>query len=305
MGKQEIMDQDDSSGCETWVPPPELNVQWPSQPHPSRSEDRQSLLSKIIENDVIPRLLLANSNELAISPTASNPTAAKLAERIGEFSELVVNRDAKDSIAYFENLRDQGVSLEALFQDLIAPTAARLGELWDEDINDFMDVTRGVGHLQEIIRTYSVEFCDEGRHPVSNRRALLMPLPGDQHTFGISLLREHFLREGWRVWCGHSKSTGDMLDLVKGQWFDMVGLSASVVKEPAKLAADIALIRKVSLNKGIAVFVGGHAFVQHPGLVSAVGADATASDGQQAVLKMNKLIDVRQPTSATKSLSTG
>ena len=96
-----------------------------------------------------------------------------------------------------------------------------------------------------------------------------------------------------------------MLDLVKGQWFDMVGLSASVVKEPAKLAADIALIRKVSLNKGIAVFVGGHAFVQHPGLVSAVGADATASDGQQAVLKMNKLIDVRQPTSATKSLSTG
>ena len=76
-------------------------------------------------------------------PPASDLIAARLAERVGHFSELAVNRDAHESIAYFSALRAQGASIESLFQDLLAPTARRLGELWDEEINDFIDVTRG------------------------------------------------------------------------------------------------------------------------------------------------------------------
>ena len=126
-----------------------------------------------------------------------------------------------------------------------------------------------------------------------------MPLPGEQHTFGIAILREHFLREGWRVWCGPCTSTNDILDLAKVQWFDMVGLSAGIVNDPAKLARDIKLIRKASLNKKIADFVGGQAFITRPELVAKVGADATASDGRQAVLQITKLIGANDGTQRT------
>jgi MerR family transcriptional regulator, light-induced transcriptional regulator len=290
MANRNLSMADTAVACGDWVPPPELQALWQSQPPNARVPDKHALLTQIIENDVIPRLLLANRPELAILTPAASAVTAKLAQRVGEFAELVISQDAQDAIAYFEILRDQGVSIEALFQDLLAPTARRLGELWDEDINDFLDVTRGIGHLQQIVRTFGNDFRDEISQPISSKRALLMPLPGDQHTFGLSLLREHFLREGWRVWCGPADSINDIVKLVKGQWFEMIGLSASMLEDPQELAKDIARIRKASLNKDMCVFVGGHAFNSQPELVAAVGADATASDGRQAVLQVTQRI---------------
>lgn len=274
--------------CGDWVPPPELQERWQSAPIVSPNHEKQKLLETIIERDVIPRLLLANRAELAIAPPMTDQMAAKLAERVGEFSELVVERDADDSVAFFQSLRDGGASLESLFQDLLAPTARRLGVLWEEDINDFLDVTRGIGHLQHIVRTFSEEFCSELRMPLSTKRTLLMPVPGEQHTFGLSLLREHFLREGWRVWCGPSDHMSDIVKLVTEQWFDMLGLSASVLKDPEQLAKDIRLLRKASVNRQIRIFVGGLAFDTTPDLVTAVGADATARDGRRAVIEAAK-----------------
>lgn len=295
MGDQEPVPEEGTADCGDWTPPRELQAQWQFAPRVVRSQDEQYLLASIIENEVIPRLLLANRSELAIAPPASDQMAAKLAERIGELAELVINEDESVSIAYLETLRKEGASIEGLFQDLLAPTARRLGELWDEDINDFLDVTRGIGHLQQIVRAFSREFCEEIRRPLSNKRALLMPLPGEQHTLGISLLREHFLREGWRIWCGPCTSIDEVVTLVKSQWFDMVGLSASILKYPEKLANDIRLIRDASINTHIHIFVGGHAFDMQPGLTAAVGADATARDGRQAVLQASMAITKAQP----------
>lgn len=272
--------------CGEWVPPAELQQLWQSQPKIVRQPDKQKLLETIIENDVIPRLLLANRRELSIASPVSDQMAAKLAERVGEFSELVIHNGVEDSVSYFEALRADGASIEGLFQDLLAPTAHRLGVLWEEDINDFLDVTRGIGHLQHIVRQFSDEFCQELRRPLSSKRTLLMPLPGEQHTFGLSLLREHFLREGWRVWCGPPDTISEIVKLVKEQWFDMIGLSASALKNPEALAKDIRRIRKASVNQDLQVFVGGYAFIAQPSLVSEVGADATAADGRQAVLAL-------------------
>lgn len=274
--------------CASWVPPPELKPQWENLLTVPPAPDKQKLLADVIENEVIPRLLLANSPELAIAPPVTDAMAAKLAERVGEFSEIVVNRDAKTSVAYVETLRQEGASIEGIFQDLLAPTARRLGELWDEDINDFLDVTIGIGHLQHIVRAFGSEFGKEISKPATCKRALFMPLPGEQHTFGVSLLREHFLREGWRVWCGPSQSFDDIVELVKSQWFDMVGLSASIVEEPEVLAGKIREIREASINKGIHILAGGHAFNTIPGLVQAVGANSTASDGRQALLQVSR-----------------
>ncbi len=200
-------------------------------------------------------------------------TETRLRQRVDEFAEIVIKRDVASSIAYFEDMRAKGFSVEVLFQDLLAPAARRLGELWDEDINDFMDVTRGFGHLQLIVHGFSAKFWSDGRQPISNRRALLMPIPEEQHSFGVSLVAEQFRREGWRVWtrAAGTQST-DITELVAGQWFDIIGLSAASVAAPEKLASQIRTIRQASRNKAVNVFVGGRAFVDEPRLVETVGA---------------------------------
>jgi MerR family transcriptional regulator, light-induced transcriptional regulator len=287
---QKFADSDLNASCADWVPPRELEHHAGLARKRRRGLDQQhSLLEQVIDNRIIPRLLLANRNAPPALPQ-SDLTAAKIAERVGEFSDLVINRDGAASVTYFQKMRESGATIEALFQDLLEPTARRLGVLWDEDINDFMDVTRGLNHLQQIVNEFSTEFRDEGRNPISNRRALLMPLPGEHHSFGISLIGEYFRREGWRVWGGPPQSIEDILELVDGQWFDVVGLSASQVAHPEKLEADIRTIRRASHNKHVTIMVGGRIFVTQPDLMAAVGADATAIDGNQAVLQVTELI---------------
>lgn len=255
-------------------------------PRPTLSERDVATLETLIQNRIVPRLLLG-------SRTTAEPSAADMpaltpvtAEHVGEFAEIVVKRDLDAAVAYIEALRSAGATVEVLFQDLLAPTARRLGELWEEDINDFFDVTQGAGQLQQIVRQYSDAFHDEARQPVANRRALLMPLPGEQHMFGILMVGEHYRRAGWHVWGGPPRTIDEILDLVTHQWFDVVGLSVSRVDDPSGIAAVITRIRRRSLNRQVIVQIGGRAFAESPDLAGAVGADVTAIDGRQAVLQI-------------------
>jgi methanogenic corrinoid protein MtbC1 len=249
-----------------------------------------AVLEKLIKNSIVPRLLLGSRT--AFHPVISDaPSSTPVTvDNVGELAELVTKPDAAASIAYFEVLRAGGASVELLFQDLLVPVARRLGELWDEDINDFMDVTRGASHLQQIVREYSDAFHREARQPVSNRRMLLMTMPGEQHTLGISMVGEHFRRAGWHVWGGPPRTIDEILELVVAQYFEVIGLSLSRVPDPAKVASDIARMRQASINKNVIVQIGGRPFSENPGLVAAVGADATALDGRQAVLQITGMI---------------
>lgn len=280
----------DAKNCNTWDLPGELAADPRALEPLARFPEQRSALKTVIENDVIPRLLLTNEAASSEASGQLAKLAAELAERVGEFAELVVKQDDKVALGYVEQLIAQGVPIEAVFGDLLAPVARRLGELWTEDINDFFDVTTGIGRLQHIVRTYGADYCEEGHLPLTSRCALLMPVPGEQHTFGISLLRENLLREGWRVWCGQCTSMDEVVQLVKIQSFDMVGLSASALEQPDDLARHIKRIRSASINKALKVLVGGYAFNTRPDLVSVIGADGTAADARQAVAVMLKAI---------------
>lgn len=255
---------------------------------------QRQLLQSIIETKVIPRLLVAGA--AVPIPDAIVPLISKseLAAKIGEFSELVVNQNGDAAIAYFNALRAQGSSVEALFQDLLIPTAVRLGELWEEDINDFFDVTRGLTTLQGLVHNFGEHFVAAGRHSIANKRALLLPVPGEQHGLGISIVSQYFWRAGWRVWGGPPHSHDEIIDLAADQWFDLIGLSASAVNDSGSLARAIREIRKASRNRDVMILVGGHVFNQFPELVREVGGDATAADGHQAVLITNQKLGKSQ-----------
>ncbi len=299
-------DQEARTSCDTWLEQSSYSSQLRVIPQRRRREasdtQHQQLLESIVANRIIPRLLLANAPEMVapISQVLSSSTQLSAPRdgepastgNVGDFSELVIAHDAQSSVAYFEARRAQGASIEALFQDLLAPTARRLGVLWDEDINDFVDVTRGITHLQKIVQDYSEDFRKEGRAPASHRRALVMPMPGEQHTFGVALIAEQFRREGWRVWGGPPQHVDDILELVDAQHFDVVGLSVGRLDDTRSLATAIRLVRAASVNKDVAILVGGKPFLERPDLVARVGAHATARDARDAVETASKLIGV-------------
>jgi methanogenic corrinoid protein MtbC1 len=167
--------------------------------------------------------------------------------------------------------------------------ARLLGTMWDEDLCDFTRVTVGLARLTRFVHQFSPEFQNEGRNVDLRYHALLVPAPGEQHTLGLTIVTEFFRRGGWTVWSGAPRDRGELVDIVRREWFSMIGFSMACGERIEELAVSIRQIRRASRNQAIGVMVGGPVFVSHPDVALQIGADATASDGPNAVRQAHLL----------------
>ena len=257
------------------------------------SNGRSHHLLRTIEGEIIPRLVLArraNGQLPAALTIADQALPAGGSSSLGwtpdsaliaELADLVVREDVAAAATRIEALRQSGLTIETLYLELLAPIARYLGELWEADIVDFTAVTLGCSRLQQLLHELSPSFFREAEPHEHRRRVLLVPVPGEQHTFGLYMVAEFFRRAGWDVWSGCMPNR-ELGELVGKESFTLIGFSLSGDQRLDALASSIRSVRRASCNRGIGVLVGGPVFVGHPELVSLVGADATAQDGRQA-----------------------
>jgi len=257
------------------------------------SDLRMARLVRTIEGEIVPRLVLSRR----VIPTAKSPAAPPRkrlnSTDINELVRLLLAHDAGVASAYVEAVRHGGVSLENICLQLLAPAARELGLLWEEDECDFMQVTVGLCRLHQVLRELSSEFRVGECEPQGDRRILLAPIPGDQHTFGITLVAQFLRRAGWEVWHEFPSRTTEIVEVLRQNSFTVVGLSVGTDTGLDVVAALIASIRQFSKNRGIGVLVGGPVLVDKPEIARLVGADATAADGNEAVLKAQQMCDRR------------
>lgn len=250
------------------------------------NSNRLEKLASTIESEIVPRLLLAHAlpgrgAEIA----AAGPTPTDVAE----FTRLILQHDVDVALTYVNVIRSRGCSLENILLDLLAPSARTLGELWNADLSDFGEVTVAVGRLQDVLHAVCPAYVAEPTPGAGDRRALLAPVPGEQHTLGVSLVSEFLRRTGWDVVSQPRLSAAELTDIVHDQWFSVAGLSLSCERQLDDLAKTVSLVRRASLNRNIGVLVGGPLFVEYPDLISKVGADATAVDARGATAAAAKL----------------
>jgi methanogenic corrinoid protein MtbC1 len=250
---------------------------------------RLARLARTIDREIIPRLVLSRRSVPRCPIGTETSGRQPGSEEIAQFTEIVLTHDELVATAYVESLRVEGASLESLFLGLLAPTARRLGELWQSDLCDFAEVTMGCWRLQSVMRSLSPAFRREVPSREQGKRALLVPAPGEAHSFGLLMVAEFFRRAGWDVWSGPLAATDDLVALVRNERFDVAGLSVGCETRLDALSANIHAIRRTSRNRNIGVLVGGPVFNDHPEYVSLVGADATALNGQQAVAQAQSL----------------
>ena len=244
-------------------------------------ELRLALLSRAIEDEIIPRLMLAHPTAddcLSLTPPASAQVSP---QDVQAFAKLVLAPDENVAHACIEAMRTSGISVETIYTDLLAPVARYLGVLWEEDLCDFTEVTIGLGRLQQVLRELSPAF-GQSNTSTSGSRVLLLPGPGEQHTFGLVMVAEFFRRAGWDVGGGAWEAGADPVVMVQREWFDVVGFSLGNVTQLDDLAACIKSVRAAALNKSICVIVGGPLFLANPEYVAYVNADAASTNGAQA-----------------------
>ena len=252
----------------------------------ARDQRRRAILTRTVQLDVIPRLVVAH-----VGVTVPAPTLAVAPAHVAELVELVLARGEPAAIAYVEAMRDRGAAAESLYLDLLAPAARRLGVMWEEDTCDFTEVTVGLWRLQSAMRELSPSFLDHPAGRTSGPRILLVPLPGESHTFGLSMVYEFFRRAGWNAWSGPVSDSAELAAMVRSERVDVIGFSLSCDERLETVYSEIRAVRRASLNPGLSVMVGGPPFVGNPLLAAQLGADGTATDGQQAVAQAQALVE--------------
>lgn len=257
---------------------------------PKEAGRKLAPLLRTIEVEIIPRLVLARRRLPDGAVAGAAGELAPCGEDVTELAGLVLGSDVTLASSFVDTMRTRGTSVETLYLDLLAPAARHLGDLWTADVCDFTQVTVGLGRLQRMLHELGPGFRDETEHRESGRRALLVPLPGEQHTFGLSMVTEFFRRASWDVWSGALPAMADLARMVREEWFAVVGFSVSSERGLDTLAATIRAVRRASCNRGIGILVGGPVFIEHPDYVALVGADATAMDGRQAVAQAHNLL---------------
>jgi methanogenic corrinoid protein MtbC1 len=214
----------------------------------------QEALMRMIETQIIPRLMLSHRSPAASLPASRPPPST---DEVGELARLVIAHPASTARAYVDAMRGQGLSLDSIFVDLLGPAARMLGELWMEDLCSFADVTVGLSRLHQLVHDLSPSFVGGKRTGPNLGTVILAPAPGEQHTFGMLIASEFFRRAGWAVRAVTSVHSADLVDLVSNEWVQMVGFSVSNPKLADALRVLIHTLRNVSKNPDLIVMIGG------------------------------------------------
>lgn len=249
----------------------------------------QQSMATLISDEIIPRLVAAHrhgkEDKSAAVVHASPLDPAYVAD-------MAVARDAGELADLLAAALEAGMEYESLLLDLLAPAARILGERWEDDRADFVEVTLGLWRLQEVVHELASRYQGTGECPQRNteRRILCAVAPGDDHSFGSLMLEDLFRRGGWSTAGVRGASRSELVASVRNCWFDIIALTVSIERDGMVLARLVADLRAASRNPGVSVMVGGLVFTEQPDLADKVGADATAADARAALQKAELLV---------------
>jgi len=204
-----------------------------------QSGRRSERLERTIQNEIVPRLMLSHRAG-PISPTLAAAVSSKLTEAdVAKFVDAVRGSDDGRAHAYVRELVANGTPIESVYLDLLAPTAWRIGDLWDSDECDFVEVTLAMGRMQGLLRELSQVFLADSSRAETVGSVLLTCVPGEQHTLGVIMVGEFLLRDGWRVLVGAPWTENDLLEMVEAEWYDVIGFSVGCEGRIASLKREI------------------------------------------------------------------
>jgi methanogenic corrinoid protein MtbC1 len=277
--------------CLTNDAPIDAGANSPIESHPLSKactpEEYLSSLVKTIEGNILPHIvehhLKADRLENGQLNVPAHPSVSEA--HIDALMILLLQDDAGPSANYVKELFTQGIELEELYLNLLTPVARKLGERWESDEADFTQVTIALWRIKQLMYDLSPIFQEYAEYKQQGKSVMLVPLPGSQHTLGLFMVSEFFARAGWRVWGELAATEADILRMAKTQWFDAIGLSASLREQFPDLKRMITEVRSVSLNPHVGIMIGSPVFNQNPELVEDLGADMVGVDAVDALEK--------------------
>lgn len=263
--------------------------------HLDVAADHARTLLRTVETEIIPRLMLLHRQDAPITRPALPAELLELPhdeEQVAAFTEqLLIGQE--QALAFVRMRAEAGMPVPLICLNLLAPAARLLGEMWNQDRCDFAQVTIALSRLHAILRLLATGLPAYSDGAEGGRSAAFAPAPGEQHTLGLTMVRDFFRASGWDVSDGCSEQPDDVVALVRERRFDLVGFSIGSERHTDALRTLIGSVRKASTNRRVLVLIGGPLLLERPQLAKSLGADASADDARQAILAAEGLLAAR------------
>lgn len=222
-------------------------------PFEPTAEDRPALL-RTIESEIIPRLMLAHRTVTASHPPCAPTRLPPSEQEVDEIAQRATCHDLSGALALVEKLCREGLSLEDVLLNLVAPAARLLGEQWLDDQRSFMEVWAGLGTLQQMLHVLSPSFAPNVPH---RGLVVLIAAPGEQHTLGLYMVGEFLRRAGWGVLIEPAMSSADLVSLMASESVVMLGVTVSNADLLPTVSELLSAAREASCNPDLKVMLGG------------------------------------------------
>ncbi|MBS0644338.1 MAG: cobalamin B12-binding domain-containing protein [Acetobacteraceae bacterium] len=254
-------------------------------------QQRASLLTRVVEAEILPRLAMLRA--VNATPTEDIVAFTTTEDDNASLVRLLLGPDGAAAEAFIKDLQQRGATAVSLYLGVVTQAARTLGMLWEEDRCDFAEVTIGLGRLQQVVRYLSPEFQSAAINHPQPPNILLIPAPGEQHTFGLMIVAEFFQREGWSVTGGPATAPDEAVAIARETWIDVAGFTVASPPRLEGLATCIKTLRRVSRNRDLSIMVGGPLLLRQPEILVRIGADVCAPDALSAVRQASGLIALR------------
>lgn len=257
---------------------------------PEVDEECKGALSRVIEVQIIPRLLEASRAASQAAGNASPPPYEPSPKEILDFALLCVRESEEPAFEYVDSLADEGVPIEDMFLRLIGPAAVELGRRWERDESSFTHVTLGLMRMHQIAHRLGYLFQEGPKDVGLERRIMLASAPGSHHILGLVMVSEFFRKQGWQVVLEITNSEEELFSAVGSEWFDLIGLSVGLVEQIDTLPDFIRRVRVASRNPVSPVILGGPAFTLRQVTARDLGADGISIDAREAIELADSLV---------------
>ena len=109
-------------------------------------------LRRIIDTEIVPRLIAMQAER---DGSAERPGHHPEKVEIAALATRLLDPGSQLSPGFLGDLEERGFTMEDIFVHMLEPAARVMGEMWERDECDFIDVALGVGRLQQLMSTIS------------------------------------------------------------------------------------------------------------------------------------------------------
>lgn len=263
---------------------------------------RKPVDSRLTETDFVDALcdtvipLLARRNAPA-RQAFSNPEIEQAADplqayRVEEFVQLLLDEDDNGCEDFAFRQAASGADPQRMAAEYLAPAARLLGDYWRMDVCDFIQVTVCMTRIQRLFWRL-VDECPPAHETRVGCSILMSPVPGEQHSFGQSVVEDAFRRQGWQVDSCSFDEADDLHLLAGNNEYQVIALSISGEEYLPIMAATIDRLRRQSRNAGVSIMAGGSLFASQPTAARIADADLVALDVDHALLLAEAVVAAR------------